>query len=241
MHALLVARRDLAAVLHGYLGWFIVALVLFLMGVGFQIFALEGGARLSHEVLQAFFEIAGVGFNVAAVLITMRAFSEEAQLGTDVLLRTSPIPVWQVVAGKFLAAMGFLLLMAVLSVYLPGLILVNGKVSLAHVATGYLGVLLMSGTVAAMGIAASTLFRSQVVTALVSTALLGMFAWFIWRLSDSVDAPFTAVFAYAALWDKHFTSFQAGTLHTQDVVFYLSMMFVFLFAATKVLEGRRWQ
>lgn len=241
MNALLIARRDLGALLHGYLGWFIVALVLFLVGIAFQIFALGGKAAFSHEVLQSFFEIAGIGFNIAAVLVTMRSFSEEQQLGTDVLYRTAPIPMWQVVAGKFLAAIAFLLLLAVISVYLPGLIFVKGKVSVAHVLVGYAGVLMMSGTVAAMGIAASTLFRSQVVTALVSVALMGTFAWFLWRLSDVTDPPFDALFAYSALWDKHFTSFQDGSLHTRDVVFYATMSFLFLFASTKVLEGRRWQ
>jgi ABC-2 type transport system permease protein len=241
MNSLLISRRDIGALLHCYLVWFIVALVLFLVGVAFQIFALGSGAHFSHEVLETFFEIAGIGFNVAAVLITMRSFSEEAQMGTDVLFRTAPIPVWQVVAGKFIAAVAFLTLMASLSVYLPGLIYVNGKVSPEHVLVGYAGVLMMSGTVAAMGIAASTLFRSQVVTALVSVALMGTFAWFLWRLSDLTDPPFNDVFAYSALWDKHFTSFQSGSLHVRDVIFYASMSFLFLFGATKVLEGRRWQ
>ena len=88
MNALLIARRDLGALLHGYLGWFIVALVLFLVGVAFQIFALGSGAHYSHEVLETFFEVAGIGFNVAAHMPVKTTVDEDD---------TGPVSVSQVV------------------------------------------------------------------------------------------------------------------------------------------------
>jgi ABC-2 type transport system permease protein len=240
MNALLIARRDLSSYLHGYTGWVLAAAVLFLLGILFQTMALGSGAAYSHEVLEGFFEVGGWVFNTAAVLITMRSFSEERQLGTDVLLRTAPISSLEVVLGKFLAAVGFLAGMAALTVYLPGLIFVNGKVSVAHIAVGYSGLLLMSATVASIGIAMSSLFRSQVASAISAGILVGVFV-IAWKLSDLTDPPFTDPLAYMALWDKHYTAFSEGTLRLRDVVFYLSTSFVFLFGTAQVLEGRRWQ
>jgi ABC-2 type transport system permease protein len=241
VNALLVARRDLASYLHGYTGYVIVAAALFMTGVLFQAFGMSGGARYSHEVLQDFFQYAGFVTNTVAVLITMRSLAEERQLGTDVLLQTSPISDVEVVVGKFLAAVAFLAILLALTVYMPALIFVNGKVSPAHIATGYLGLLVMGAATASIGIAASSLFRSQLPAGLVAGVIVGTLIAG-WTLSNRVDAPFSEVMSYVAFWDKHFhQTFEQGRLHVRDIVYFLSVSFVFLLGATKVLEGRRLQ
>lgn len=240
MNALIIARRDLAAYLHGFSGWFILAAVLFITGLLFQVRGLGSGPQLSHEVLQAFFENCGGMVMIASVLITMRSFAEERQTGTDVLLQTSPLSSTETVLGKYLASMGLMTVLLALTVYMPGLIFVNGKVSVAHIAVGYLGLLMLASGTVAIGVFASTLFKSQMPSGIVAgvivvTMLLG------WRLADVTDAPFSDVFSYAAYWDKHFTQFMEGRLHVRAAVYYLSVTFVFLLGATKVLEGRRWE
>lgn len=128
-HVLTIARRDLGAYLHGYTAYVIIAGILFIQGLLFNGIALPAEtARYSHEVLQEFFYISGGCAMVASVLLTMRSLAEEQSTGTDVLLRTSVASDGQVVLGKYLAAMGMLTLFTVLTVYMPLLIFVNGKV-----------------------------------------------------------------------------------------------------------------
>lgn len=240
MNALIVARRDLGAYLHGFAGYVIVAAMLFVTGLLFYARGLGDGARYSHEVLESFFENAGGVVMVASILLTMRAFPEERQLGTEVLLVGSRATDFQVVLGKYLAAMTMVVGTLALTVYMPALIFVNGKVSLAHIGVGYFGLLLLASATVALGLASSSLFRTQLPAGILAgvvlaTLLLG------WMLSDVLDAPFKAIVAYAAFWDKHFTALQDGRLHVRDVVYYLSLTFGFLLVTTKVLEGRRWQ
>ena len=240
MNALIIARRDLAAYLHGFSGWFILSAVLFVTGLLFQVRGLGAGPQKSHEVLQAFFENCGGLVMISSVLITMRSFAEERQTGTDVLLQTSPVSATETVLGKYLAGMGMMTLLLGLTVYMPGLIFVHGKVSVAHIAVGYLGLLCLASATVGIGVFASTLFRSQMPAGIVAgvvvvTLLLG------WRLADVTDAPFADVFSYAAYWDKHFTRFMEGRLHVRALVYYLSVTFVFLLGAAKVIEGRRWE
>lgn len=240
MKALLIARRDLAAYLHGYAGWVIIAAVLFVTGLLFQTRGLGAGAQYSHDVLGTFFENSGGLVMIASILFTMRSLAEERQLGTDVLLATSPASDVEIVFGKYLAAMAMMTGLLALTAYMPALIFVNGKVSLGHIAVGYTGLLFLASATVAIGIAASSLFRTQlpagiVAAVMVVTLLLG------WLLSSVTDAPFKEVLAYGAFWDKHFTTFMEGRLHTRDLVFYASVTFLFLLGATKVLEGRRWQ
>lgn len=240
MHVLLVARRDLMAYLHGFSGYAVIAAVLFIDGLLFHTWAMGTGPQLSHEVLEKFFEFSGGLVMITGVLLTMRSIAEERQTGTEVLLQTSSAREWEVVLGKYAAAMAVIGLILGLSVYMPALIFVNGKVSIGHIGVGYLGLFCLGSAAVSVGIAASSLARTQVAAGMLAgvtvvTMLLG------WKVSDLTDAPFTEVFAYAALWDKHFTTFQEGRLLTRDLMFYGSITFLFLALATKVLEGRRWQ
>ena len=240
MNSLLIAKRDLGSYLHGLTGYLIVAIVLFIDGVLFNAVALGEGAKYSHEVLEQFFYICSGTTMIAAVLLTMRSIAEERQTGTDVLLHTAPISEGQIVFGKFLAAMGTLSILTLLTVYMPALIFVNGKVSYAHIAVGYLGLLCLGAATTAIGIFASSLFRSQLAAAFVAGVIVVTLLLF-WMVSQVTDAPFTDVLAYGALFDKHFVPFEKGRLLTSGLVYYGSVTYAFLLLAVRVLEGRRWQ
>jgi ABC-2 type transport system permease protein len=62
-----------------------------------------------------------------------------------------------------------------------------------------------------------------------------------WLLARITEQPLSDVFGALALWNQHFQPFQAGVVHVRDVVYYLLVTYVALFAATRVLEARRWR
>ncbi len=240
MNVWLVARRDLLAYLRSYAGYAIIAGCLLIDGLLFNFVALGSGAEYSHKVLEEFFNLTSGLTMIAAILFTMPTLAEERDNGTDVLLRTSAVPDHSVVLGKFFGAMGMLALLIALTVYMPAMILVNGKISLAHVAVGYLGLLLLGGAVASIGVFSSALFRTQLPAGVIGgvitvSLLLG------WAGSQVTDPPFTDILAYMALYQGHFEAFKEGRLLSSAVVFYLSIMFVFLTLATTVLQSRRYE
>ena len=240
MNTWLIARRDLGAYLQGYSGYLIIALTLLVDGLLFNVLALGGSAKYSHEVLEQFFYNTAGTTMIAAVLLTMRSIAEERQTGTDVIYLTSPVTDRQVVVGKWLAAMGVLTLMTALTVYMPALIFVNGKVAVAHIVVGYLGLLCLGSASAAVGILGSSMFRNQVVCAIASGVMV-VFLLVLWLVSDMTDPPFTEVLAYGAFFQKHFMPFQEGRLLSTGVVYYATVTFTFLTLATKLMSGRRWQ
>jgi ABC-2 type transport system permease protein len=241
MNAFTIARRDIAAYLHSYAAYVIIAFMLFLQGIFFNAWALGSTSALySHEVLQQFFYFDG-GFAIAAaVLFTMRSIAEERATGTDVLLSTSTFSDHDIVLGKYLACMGMVTLLTALTFYMPALIFVNGKVSIAHVAVGYLGVLSIASATTAIGIFGSSLFKSQIGAGIFSGTIV-LTGILMWILSDITDPPFTDLVSYMAIWNKHFTPFQLGRLATSSLVYYASVTGLFLFLATRVMEGRRWE
>lgn len=233
-----IALRDLSAYLSGYAGYSIISAILLITGLLFNFFVLGGDATYSHKIIENFFYLASGVAMFSGILVTMPSLAEERDNGTDVLLRTSAVSDGQVVLGKYIGAMAVVLLIIALTAYMPLLVMVNGKVSIAHIGVGYLGVALLGSAVCAIGIFSSSLFRTQlpagVIGAVITiTLLLG------WLGSQVTDPPFTEVLAYTALFDKHFQPFQEGRLRSTGVVFYTSLTFVFLMLATRVLQSRR--
>lgn len=237
-----ILRRELSAYLGSVLGFVVAAAMLLLAGLLFYAEALgpSAGARLSADVVSRFFFNTSGLVAIAAVALSIRLITEERQTGSIVLLHTAPIADRDVVLGKFLAAFLFLAGLTLATVYLPLLVLVNGKISWGHLAVGYLGLLLLGAAVVAIGLFASALARNQLVAAVLGSALTGLMFLF-YPLSFVVDQPLARVFAGLGLHGRHFTGFETGVLHLRDVVYYLSVTYFFLLLATKTLEARRWQ
>jgi ABC-2 type transport system permease protein len=240
VNALTILRRDLGAYLRGYTVYVVIAATLFIDGLLFNVSAMGGEARYSHEVLSAFFHFSSGLTWAAAILLSMRAIAEERHDQTDVLLQGSVVSDFQIVLGKYLAAFAMMLLLLACSLYLPGMILINGKVSWAHVGVGYLGLALMGSTAVSIGIFASSLFKSQLPAGVLAAVILATMVT-AWMLSDVTDPPFNQVSAWIAFYDKHFQPFRDGRLLTSGVAYYLSTTALFLWLTTRVLEGRRWE
>jgi len=234
-----IARRELSYYLRSPVGWIVIAAALAIDGFFFNVFAVGSGQHKSSEVLEWFFLYTGGSSLFAAAFISMRLFAEERQSGTIVLLYTSPIKEYQLVLGKFLSALTFLMLFVVLTPYMPALILLHGKVSLAHILAGYLGVLLIAATGLALGLLCSALAPNQLVAIIATAAVLFMFVLF-WALSRIASPPVEDLIAYLSIFDKHFRPFMRGLVSVSDVVFYVSLTYVALLTATRVIEARRW-
>jgi len=236
----LIARRDFSAYINTYWGWLILALALVIDGVMFNVFGLTKNARYSAEVLQDFFYITGGVTLAAAIFVTMRLFAEERQTGTMVILETSPLSDRQLVLGKYLSGMMFVSVFALCTLYLPGFILVNGKISTDEILVGYLGILLLGSAGVAIGTWASAVSRFQILAGVLATVVTVSFI-VCWMLAQVIDPPFKAIISFIAFFDRQFQPFQQGQINSESVFFFLSITFGFLLMATQSLCARRWR
>jgi ABC-2 type transport system permease protein len=236
---LLIARRELMAMVGTMTGWVILAAVLGVDGLLFNAYALEG-IRRSADVLTRFLYFSSGTTMVAAIFLSMRLLAEERQAGTLPLLYASPVQDVEIVLGKFVAGLTFLCGLTLLTAYMPLLILVHGKVSFGHLVAGYLGLFLLASACMALGTFASALARTQIVAGILGGALL-VALLVAWQLSRVAEPPFAGLFAALALHNLHFVPFESGVIHVRDVAYYLLVTWVFLFAATRVVEARRWR
>lgn len=236
----LIYRREMGAYLRSPLGYIVIAVVLLIDGLLFNAFALGSDtARKSSEVLKQFFYFSSGTTMVASLFLSMRLLAEERSQGTLNLLFGSPVRDYQIVLGKYLSALTFLGGLTLLTMYMPALILVHGKITFGQIAAGYLGLLLLGSAGLAIGIFGSALTKSQLVAIIISAAILvGLIL--SWLLALITDRPINELFTWLSIHNKHFQPFMTGLINTQDVVFYGSLTYFFLFLATRVLEARRW-
>jgi ABC-2 type transport system permease protein len=239
MGALLITRRELSSYLLSATGWLILGVVLLAQGLLFNAVAMSG-ERKSFDVLQLFFYFSSGTTMVASIFISMRVFAEEKQLGTMVLLETSPVTEVQIVLGKFLGAWLFLCLLLAMSLYMPLLVLVNGKVTLGHLFAGYFGLVLLGAACIAIGVLASSLAKNQVLAAVIAgTTIVALLLSYM--LAKKVEGTLGDVVGYLDLFDKHYRSFTRGTVKLGSVVYYLSLTYTALLATVAVIGARRWR
>ncbi len=237
---LLIAKRELSAYLRSWTGYVIIAVVLALDGLLFNAYALGGFDKRSAEVLGLFFYFSSGVVIVSAIFVSMRLIAEERQTGTINLLYSSPISDGQIVLGKYLSALAFLAILTLATLYMPLLVMVNGKISWGHVGAGYLGLLLLGSAAIAIGTFGSSLARTQVVAVVISGVMV-VALLVCWFLAKVTERPFNDIFTALALHGNHFQPFQQGIIHVRDIAYYVAVTYVALFGATRVLEARRWR
>jgi ABC-2 type transport system permease protein len=237
---LLIARRELHAYLRSWTGYIIIAILLAVGGLLFNSWVLGGVDKRSSEVVTLFFFGASGFVAVASVFFTMRLIAEERQTGTVNLLYSAPITDAQIILGKYVSALAFLAIFLLLTSYMPMLVLVNGKVSFGHLVAGYFGLMLIGSACIAIGTFGSALARSQIVSAVITAAMLVAMLT-CWYLAKVTDRPLNDLFSALALHGIHFRPFSEGIVHVRDVVYYVAVTYFALFGATRVLEARRWR
>jgi ABC-2 type transport system permease protein len=172
-------------------------------------------------------------------MITMRLFAEEKRSGTIELLVTSPVRDFEVILGKWLAAMllysGMLLLTALNFAWLFR----YGNPDWKPVAVGYLGLLLQAGTLLAIGTFISTLTRNQIIAG-AATFGICLLLWVLEWVSNYESSTCARVMAYLSVL-THFDSFSKGLLSLKDAVFYVTAIFLGLFLTARSLESLRWR
>lgn len=236
----IIYKRETSAYLRSPVTWVIAAVLLLIDGILFQAHAMAG-EKLSAIVLERYFWASSGVALTAGVLLSFRLISEERQNHSMVLLNTSPVRDSEIVIGKFLAALTFLAIMLLLSIYMPLLIKVRGKVTFAQIMVGYLGLLMLGASALAIGTFASALAKQQLVAAIVGAAIV-VTMLLLFQFSKVLDGSVRDVVAELDLWWIHFQNgFMKGVLNLKDIVYYLAVIYFFLLLAVKTLEAKRWQ
>lgn len=255
-----VAGRELRAlfvspVAYGVLSLFsVLAGLFFVLGVAafdawvrqlsqFQALDQLQELNLSDHLVANFYDSMSVVLLFLIPGITMGLYSSEKTNGTQELLLTSPLTIWDIVFGKFVAAALFVALLVALVGAFPGLLFLYGDPEVGKTLTGLLGILLVGWTYVAIGSFASSVTRSQVVGFLITFVLLLMML-LLPAISDLGVAGGAGGVGSALRWlstGEHFQGLLKGLVDTSDLAYFVVMIGSFLLLTKASVESVRWR
>lgn len=170
-------------------------------------------------------------------ILTMRLLSEEYRQGTDRLLLTSPVHIWEIVLGKFFAALGAIACCLLVTVPWLIILLCAGTPEWAAIIGCYIAILCATMVFLAIGLFLSSVTESQLIAAVLSFAVfLGLY------LVDALSAAASGTLASILSWFSIFTrydTFMSAQFSFSNVIYFLSLTVLFLFFTARVLERRR--
>jgi ABC-2 type transport system permease protein len=188
--------------------------------------------------LRIIFEIVPLILIFFVPAITMRLFSEEKKTGTLEILLTKPIHDFDLVFGKLLSAWALIGIIFIPTLFYLFVVLSVGRIDMGPVIGGYLGLLLMGGVYVSIGTFASSLTENQVVA-----FIIGFLIIFILFMLDKVlifiPAFLVPVFEYMSI-DFHFSNIARGVVDTRDLIYCISLGFVFILLTQIQIERRKW-
>lgn len=235
MNVLAIYQRELRSYFDGSLAYLVLPIFWGLVAV-FSLFfqdILEMG-RLEMRVVffwMAFF------FLILIPALTMKSFAEEKRTGSIEMLVTLPVKDEEIVLGKYLAALSVVFLALLLSLTYPISLSGLGDLDWGPVIGGYIGLFLLGAAFSAIGIAMSALSNSQVMAFLLSLTI-GIIPFATGYALNQVPADMLPVVQYLTF-EYHFSNLAKGVIDTRNLIFYGSVVALFLHFAVFQLEQRR--
>ena len=173
--------------------------------------------------------------------LTMRLIAEEAGSGTLELLLTAPLRDWELVLGKWLGALGFVAVLLLVRWIYPVVLhrMTTPGIDQGVLLVAYLGVVLMMSAVLAIGVMVSAFFRNSVAAGFATLAVI-LVLWVIGSLASGYGG-LNEIVRYLSFSDHFFDNLYQGVLDLSDLLYYLSLTVLALFAASQVVEARRWR
>lgn len=248
-NAWIIARRDFRSYFTTPIAYVVIGLFLGIIGYMFfsilsyfvqsSMFSMgRQTPSITEGIVRPLFQNMNVWLLMLLPAITMRLFAEDRKQHTLELLITSPVTLFEIILGKFFAALMLVLVMlAITSVYVV-ILFATGNPDWGPILTSYIGITLVACCYLSVGILFSAMTENQIVAAILTLAVC-LFFWIISWASHSAGPVWGEVFSYLSL-IGHFGNFNSGVLNTTDVFYYLSFTGVSLFLTHRVLDSYRW-
>jgi ABC-2 type transport system permease protein len=171
--------------------------------------------------------------------VTMRLISEEKRSGTIEVLLTLPVKDHEIILGKFLAGLILICVAVVLTFVYTFTLSGLGDLDFGSVVAGYIGLIFLGATYLSVGMFTSSLTQNQIVAFITSFVII--FALFMLDKVLIFMPGFLVSFLEYLSVDYHFSNIARGVIDSRDVIYYLSIIFLFLFLAVRALESRKWR
>ena len=190
----------------------------------------------NQATLRGFFSLLPFTFAFVIPAVTMRLIAEELNVGSYETLLTLPVRTSDVVLGKFLAAVGFVAVMMIPTLFYPITISFMGDLDWGPVIGGSLGAVLLGAVFSAIGLLASSFTRNQIIAYIVGLSIC-FFLTLIDKMDFFLPLPALTFFEYISA-DAHFQNIAKGVIDSRDILYFVSVCFICLYGTSLVLTEK---
>lgn len=233
-----IYKREMSSYFRSPVAYCIMGFFMALVGLFFWVNSIMNASAQFSTTLSSL----GVFLTFIIPIITMKLLSDEKKNGTEVLLRTCPVPMWKIVTGKYLASFTLFLTMTALTLLYPifiGFLAEDGAVlGTAQDAGSYIGFILLGAAYLAVSMFVSSFTESQSVAAVAGIVTL-IILYFLQSIGASVGTSFGAALQWIAPLTRY-QDFVVGSFNFASLIFYLSFSAVMVFMTYINLERKRW-
>lgn len=229
-----IFRKEVSSFFSSLTGYVVIGVFLVLLGLTMWVFPDYSLLNYNYATLGQLFDIAPLIFLFLIPAVCMRSFSEERQTGTIETLYTKPLTSWDLVLGKFFGAL-FLVFIALLptllyyySVWQLGT--PQGNIDSGEVIGSYIGLFLLAGIFISISILASVLSINQIIAFLVSALLCFVIYYGFQFISalPSLEGTWDHILQKIGI-DYHYKSISQGAVDSRDLIYFISVIFLFLY------------
>jgi ABC-2 type transport system permease protein len=242
---LTLLKKEIGSFLSSLIGYVAVGVFLLINGLFLWIFPLEYNLLdYGYANLDGLFMLAPFVFLFLIPAITMRSFADERKIGTIEMLLTKPLSDLQIILAKFLAGV-----VLVIFALLPTLIyfytmyqlgMPKGNIDTGGMWGSYIGLLFLGAAFTSIGVFCSSLTDNSIVAFVLSVFISGfMYLGFEFIYTLSLFGKFD-LFIKALGINDHFVSMSRGVIDTRDLIYYLSVITIFILLTKIKLQSRKW-
>jgi len=229
-----IAKKELASYFNSAIAYIFFTLFLTILSfLFFRVYFLVGRVSVTQ-----FFSFIPWVFLIFIPAITMKSWAEEKKTGTLEVLLSMPLTDTQLVIGKALSSTLFTFIALALSLIVPLLVSLTGNLDWGPVWSSYFGAALLAASYVAIGSFVSSTTKNQVSAFLITSVIILVFLLIGIEPVYSIFPTYMAEFIKGLSLNFHFQSLGRGVVDSRDVIYYLSIIGIFLFANVKSLESR---
>lgn len=229
-----VFKREFKSYFSTPIGYIVVAAYFFFLGLYFT-FYYSGGSPDIASLISGMSTIAI--FTVP--ILTMRLMSEDRRQKVDQALLTAPVSLTGIVMGKFLAALAVYAIGFAPTVIFEIIIMSYVTVNIMSYIYALIGIILLGGALIAIGMFISSLTESSVISGIL-TLVINILIIFMSSFSSMVSAEWLATAINKLAIMSAFENFITSMFSIENIVYFLSIMAIFIFLSIRSLEKRRW-
>lgn len=230
-----VFKREFQSYFLSPIAYIFIGTFIFVSGIFFTLINISSNSASFNQTLG---QITFV-FMLIVPVLTMRLLSEDRKNKTDQLLLTSPVSLWDIVIGKYLAAVSVLVASLVVSFIFPIIISIFGELPLGEIVAGYIGFFLLGCALISIGLFISSVTENQVIAAILTWFII-LFIWVGDYFINMISNQFIAnILQWFSLYSR-MNIFTYGLLSFTPVMYFISFSWVFVFMTVRSIESRRW-